>query len=229
LPSVRLRSRLPAMHIYMFHLMPSPNIMAAALVRRTKRAKLVILDNVITLYENPLRVAEEVAVLDVITGGRIISGQVVDTGNEFHSYNVNPTYARERFSEAHEPIVEAADHADRQAALAVQHLGDARAGADDWLESLPGESLLLHPKQDCFDGIGRVHRVMFGLVSVDERCQHVEAVALGRAGLRSPHPLDLGQRRFVVGLRPYRLQLTRGHAPPPARRCDHTRGACRST
>ena len=94
-------------HQNAYGLMPSPNIMAAALARRTTRAKLVILGNVLTLYENPLRVAEEVAMLDVITGGRVISGQVVGTGNEFHSYNVNPTYARERFREAHELILKA--------------------------------------------------------------------------------------------------------------------------
>src|ERR1700746_885194 len=58
-------------HQNAYGLMPSPNIMAAALARRTSRAKLVILGNVITLYENPLRVAEEIAMLDVITGGRM--------------------------------------------------------------------------------------------------------------------------------------------------------------
>jgi len=94
-------------HQNAYGLMPSPNIMAACLARRTTRAKLVILGNVLTLYDHPLRVAEEIAMLDVISGGRVISGQVVGTGNEFFSYNVNPTYARERFYEAHELIVKA--------------------------------------------------------------------------------------------------------------------------
>jgi alkanesulfonate monooxygenase SsuD/methylene tetrahydromethanopterin reductase-like flavin-dependent oxidoreductase (luciferase family) len=52
-------------------------------------------------------VAEELAMLDVVSGGRVISGQVVGTGNEFFSYNVNPTYARERFHEAHDLVVKA--------------------------------------------------------------------------------------------------------------------------
>ena len=94
-------------HQNAYGLMPSPNIMAACLARRTTRAKLVILGNVLTLYDHPLRVAEEIAMLDVISGGRVVSGQVVGTGNEFFSYNVNPTYARERFYEAHELIVKA--------------------------------------------------------------------------------------------------------------------------
>jgi alkanesulfonate monooxygenase SsuD/methylene tetrahydromethanopterin reductase-like flavin-dependent oxidoreductase (luciferase family) len=94
-------------HQNAYGLMPSPNIMAACLSQRTVRAKLVILGNVLTLYEHPLRVAEEVAMLDVVSGGRVISGQVVGTGNEFFSYNVNPTYARERYHEAHELILKA--------------------------------------------------------------------------------------------------------------------------
>jgi alkanesulfonate monooxygenase SsuD/methylene tetrahydromethanopterin reductase-like flavin-dependent oxidoreductase (luciferase family) len=94
-------------HQNAYGLMPSPNIIAAALTQRTKNVKLVILGNVLTIYDHPLRIAEEVAMLDVISGGRVISGQVVGTGNEFFSYNVNPTYARERYHEAHELIMKA--------------------------------------------------------------------------------------------------------------------------
>ena len=74
--------------------MPSPNIMAACLARRTTQAKLAILGNVLPLYDHPQRVAEELAMLDVITQGRIISGMVVGSGMEYFSYNINPTYAR---------------------------------------------------------------------------------------------------------------------------------------
>ena len=87
--------------------MPSPNIMAACLARRTQQAKLVILGNVLPLYDHPQRVAEELAMLDVITKGRVISGMVVGTGMEYFSDKINPTYARERFHEAHDLIVKA--------------------------------------------------------------------------------------------------------------------------
>jgi alkanesulfonate monooxygenase SsuD/methylene tetrahydromethanopterin reductase-like flavin-dependent oxidoreductase (luciferase family) len=85
--------------------MPSPNLMAAALVRRTKRAKIAVLGNAIALREHPLRVAEEIAMLDVMSGGRIISGFVRGIGCEHLSLGVNPTYSRERFYEAHDLIV----------------------------------------------------------------------------------------------------------------------------
>ena len=85
--------------------MPSPNLMAAALVRRTRRAKIAILGNAIALRDQPLRVAEEIAMLDVMSGGRIISGFVRGIGCEHLSLGVNPTYSRERFYEAHDLIV----------------------------------------------------------------------------------------------------------------------------
>ncbi|MCX8073267.1 MAG: LLM class flavin-dependent oxidoreductase [Candidatus Binatia bacterium] len=87
--------------------MPSPNLMAAALVRRTHRAKIAILGNALPLHDHPLRVAEEVAMLDVLSGGRIISGFVRGIGCEYVSLGVNPTFSRERFYEAHDLIVRA--------------------------------------------------------------------------------------------------------------------------
>ena len=87
--------------------MPSPNIMAAALTQRVKRAKIGIVGNALPLHDDPLRVAEEIAMLDVISGGRIISGFVRGTGMEYFSYNINPTLSRERMNEAHDVIVQA--------------------------------------------------------------------------------------------------------------------------
>ena len=54
-------------HQNAYGMMPSPNIMAAALARRTRNANLVVLGNSIALYNPPIRVAEEFAMLDVIS------------------------------------------------------------------------------------------------------------------------------------------------------------------
>ncbi len=80
--------------------MPSPNLMAAMLARRTTRARIAVLGNGLPLRENPLRVAEEIAMLDVVSGGRIISGFVRGIGPEYYSVGTNPTHSRERFYEA---------------------------------------------------------------------------------------------------------------------------------
>lgn len=87
--------------------MPAPNIMAAMLARRTSRMKIGIIGNGLPLRDHPLRVAEEVAMLDVVTGGRIISGFVRGIGCEYFSLGVNPTYSMERFREAHDLIIKA--------------------------------------------------------------------------------------------------------------------------
>src|SRR5579875_2562221 len=62
-----------------YGMMPSPNLMAAVLTRRTRNANLVVLGNSIALYNPPIRVAEEFAMLDVMSGGRLIAGFPVGT------------------------------------------------------------------------------------------------------------------------------------------------------
>src|SRR5215213_9904491 len=61
-------------HQNIYGLMPSPNLIAAALSQRTTRSKIVVLGNLIPLHFRPLRVAEEYAMLDCMTGGRVIAG-----------------------------------------------------------------------------------------------------------------------------------------------------------
>jgi alkanesulfonate monooxygenase SsuD/methylene tetrahydromethanopterin reductase-like flavin-dependent oxidoreductase (luciferase family) len=87
--------------------MPAPNIIAATLARRTKRVTIAILGNAVPLRDHPLRVAEEVAMLDVITGGRIISGFVRGIGSEYYAFGTNPVDSRERFLEAIDLILRA--------------------------------------------------------------------------------------------------------------------------
>jgi alkanesulfonate monooxygenase SsuD/methylene tetrahydromethanopterin reductase-like flavin-dependent oxidoreductase (luciferase family) len=85
---------------------PSPNVMAALLVPRTS-CQIAILGNAISLREHPIRIAEEIALLDVVSGGRIISGFVRGIGAEYHAFSMDPTQSRSRFYEAHDLIVKA--------------------------------------------------------------------------------------------------------------------------
>ncbi len=87
--------------------MPAPDLMAAYIAAKTERIPIGIIGNALPLHGNPLRVAEEIAMLDVISGGRIISGFVHGTGMEYHSYGSNPSYSQERFWEAHDLIIKA--------------------------------------------------------------------------------------------------------------------------
>src|SRR5215469_636509 len=78
-------------HQNAYGLMPSPNLIAAALTQRTRRCKIAVIGNALPLYNPPLRVAEEFAMLDVLSGGRLVAGMVVGGGPEYYSYRVNPT------------------------------------------------------------------------------------------------------------------------------------------
>src|SRR5437763_2152366 len=80
--------------------------MAGALARRTKTAKIAILGNAFCLREHPLTLAEEHAMLDCITGGRLISGMVRGIGAEYYSMGVNPAFSHARFQEAHDLVVQ---------------------------------------------------------------------------------------------------------------------------
>jgi alkanesulfonate monooxygenase SsuD/methylene tetrahydromethanopterin reductase-like flavin-dependent oxidoreductase (luciferase family) len=94
-------------HQSAYGLMPSPNLMAAALTRRTTNARIMVLGNAIGIRGNPLRVAEEIAMLDLMSGGRVDSGFVRGIGWEYFGHSINPTKSRSRFNEAHDLIVKA--------------------------------------------------------------------------------------------------------------------------
>ncbi len=91
-------------HQNAYGLMPSPNLMAAILARQTTRVKIAVVGNALPLYDPPTRVAEEFAMIDCLSGGRLIAGMVVGGGPEYYSFSLNPAQARERFQEAHDII-----------------------------------------------------------------------------------------------------------------------------
>jgi len=94
-------------HQTAYGLMPTPGVLAGALARSVKRAKIAVLGRALPLLNNPLTVAEEYAILDNLTRGRFIAGFVRGIGAEYHSTGMNPTESQDRFNEAHDLIVRA--------------------------------------------------------------------------------------------------------------------------
>ena len=91
-----------------YGLMPSPNIIAAGLARRTSEAALCVIGNSIALYNPPIRVAEEFAMLDCISGGRLVAGFPVGTPMDTNfCYGQIPALTRDKYAEAHELIMRA--------------------------------------------------------------------------------------------------------------------------
>jgi alkanesulfonate monooxygenase SsuD/methylene tetrahydromethanopterin reductase-like flavin-dependent oxidoreductase (luciferase family) len=90
-----------------FCMQAKANIFAGILAAMTQRVKIVMLGNPLPLAENPVRLAEELAMIDMISKGRLVSGFVRGGGQEQLATGVNPAFNRERFEEAHELIVKA--------------------------------------------------------------------------------------------------------------------------
>ena len=81
------------------------NLEAAILARITKKPKIVLLGNPLPVFDNPIRLAEELAEIDMISRGRLVSGFVRGTGVESWQANINPVHNRERFEEAHDLVL----------------------------------------------------------------------------------------------------------------------------
>ena len=91
-----------------YGLMPSPNLIASALARRTTDTALCVMGNSSALYNPPTRVAEEFAMIDCISGGRLIAGFPVGTPMDTcFAYSQNPSMLRERYYEAHDLVMRA--------------------------------------------------------------------------------------------------------------------------
>ncbi|HEY8579992.1 MAG TPA: LLM class flavin-dependent oxidoreductase [Beijerinckiaceae bacterium] len=84
-------------------LMVSPNMMAVAGARQTKKLEFLLLGNLLPLH-NPLRIAEELAMADCISEGRILSGFARGVPREYRVYDVPMSESRARFDEALEII-----------------------------------------------------------------------------------------------------------------------------
>lgn len=94
-------------HFNAYGLMPSPNLIASNLATRTDEITLAPYGNVLPIRGHPIRLAEELAMLDNISGGRIRSGFVRGIPSEYAAYNVDPNESRARFKEAWDLVVQA--------------------------------------------------------------------------------------------------------------------------
>jgi alkanesulfonate monooxygenase SsuD/methylene tetrahydromethanopterin reductase-like flavin-dependent oxidoreductase (luciferase family) len=93
-------------HATAYSLMPACNIIAATLIPQTSRAKICIFGTPINLVP-PQRLAEEYAMLDHLSGGRLEIAVPLGIGMEYWSNQVNPATARERFREGMDVLTQA--------------------------------------------------------------------------------------------------------------------------
>ena len=80
-------------HYAPYILTPNPCVMAAALSQVTSRAKIALLGPLVPLV-NPVRLAEEIAMLDQLSGGRVVVLFLRGTPNEHRTYDSDPAATR---------------------------------------------------------------------------------------------------------------------------------------
>ena len=79
----------------------------SVLARQTKRARILVLGYPIGHRPDPLRAAEELSAIDVISRGRLDMGFVKGVPYEFAASNANPVGVMDRFWESHDFILKA--------------------------------------------------------------------------------------------------------------------------
>jgi alkanesulfonate monooxygenase SsuD/methylene tetrahydromethanopterin reductase-like flavin-dependent oxidoreductase (luciferase family) len=82
-------------HFSPYGLMANCNVIGGALAYPTKRIRIAMMGNLVPL-NNPLRIAEEYAMLDCMSGGRLIAGLMRGIPHEYIAYNIPPDESWER-------------------------------------------------------------------------------------------------------------------------------------
>jgi alkanesulfonate monooxygenase SsuD/methylene tetrahydromethanopterin reductase-like flavin-dependent oxidoreductase (luciferase family) len=85
-------------------LTPSPMIVLAAASQVTHRIKLVTMGIALALYPQPVRVAEELALLDNLSGGRLVVGFISSGAQSLHAFNLKLEEEAGRYHEAYDLI-----------------------------------------------------------------------------------------------------------------------------
>lgn len=86
-----------------------PNVMVggAWLAAHTERVKIVLGGPLLNAYQSPIRLAEEIAMLDTLSRGRVVVGLPMGLGQQYHSLGMNPATARERHAEGYDLLAKA--------------------------------------------------------------------------------------------------------------------------
>ncbi|MDA0240733.1 MAG: LLM class flavin-dependent oxidoreductase, partial [Proteobacteria bacterium] len=93
-------------HFSPYSMMNNCNLIGSAIIQKTSTIRVAMFGNLVPLL-NPIRVAEEYAMLDVISGGRLMCGFMRGIPHEYIAYGISPDDSRERLSEAAQLIKKA--------------------------------------------------------------------------------------------------------------------------
>lgn len=187
-------------HMTAYGLTPNPGLFLAAVATQTSRVKLAILGAPLPLL-NPIRVAEECAMLDVMSNGRLVAGFIRGVPQNYAAYHVEPNESRSRFSEAHDLIVKAWTSDDVFAWDGAHYTFPT---VSIWPRPVqqPHPPLLYSANSTTSAAFGAMKRAMIGaihLYNLDAIDRVAEAIDAYRARA-AEDGFEPGPDRFVVGL-----------------------------
>lgn len=93
-------------HYAPYQMTPNPMIMASAIIQRTKKVRVALLGPLVPL-NNPVRLAEEVAMLDALSGGRLEVLFLRGTPNEHKTYGTPADQTKQMTQEGIDLILKA--------------------------------------------------------------------------------------------------------------------------
>ncbi|MFC3173707.1 LLM class flavin-dependent oxidoreductase [Novosphingobium bradum] len=174
------------------------------MARQTKNARLLGLGSIISNRPDPVRVAEEYAWIDNVSGGRLEMGMVKGAGWELFASNANPAGMMDRFWEAHDLILAAMTRNDAPFAWEGEHFnyrninlwprGVQQPHPPIWMSANSNGSATLiarrgyrmfgfiggFPSKPVYDTYRRVYAETFGHAPQVDRLAYLGMVAIGK-------------------------------------------------
>lgn len=184
-------------HMSPFGMMPNPNLIAASVIERTGSAGIFQCGNLLPLT-NPLRIAEEYAMLDVMSGGRLIAGLMRGIPHEYVAYNIPPDDSWSRMREAVALILKAWTETEPFGWEGEHYQFRA---VSIWPRPIqtPHPPLVMSGGSETSATFAAEHRAVMGILRVTELAQAKELIDIYRAQALTDG-WEPGPNRFMVGV-----------------------------
>jgi len=185
-------------HHFLNSLSPTPNLLIAALAKMTTRLKLGVMGNVLPFHQ-PWRLAEELAMLDYLAGGRLEIGTASGIPPEFLFVNMPAPEIRPRFAE----VLDFLDLAHQQKFVTYRgeyyDLEDIPSMPRPRQETRRRHWMTIYSAETCAKAARRGYKVCTGYQSNDSARAAFDAYRAAAADIgRDCSPDDIGVRRQVL-------------------------------
>jgi alkanesulfonate monooxygenase SsuD/methylene tetrahydromethanopterin reductase-like flavin-dependent oxidoreductase (luciferase family) len=139
----------------------SPSLQLAILARQTRKVRLLLAGSPIAIRNDPVRLAEELAMIDVISRGRLDIGFVKGAPYEYSPANANPVKITERFWEANDLIVKALSTRDGPFNFEGQHhqYRQVNIWPQPWQQPHPPIWVTVGSPESTLEVVRRQHRI----------------------------------------------------------------------